>query len=264
MQNLLSAEQLDFWKNQGYLFLPGFLSSSEKERLTEWTQELSALPEAPGKWMKYFESSSFDSEQKILCRIENFIPYHPGFFDFLQDEKKLSILSQLMGERAILYKEKINFKMPGGKGFKHHQDAPAFTTFGQTYHITMMVALDPSTLENGCLEVVRGRHREGVFPAEADGTIRQDVIDSMRWDPIVMNPGDLLFFDSYVPHGSAPNRSKAARRALYVTYNKASEGNYRDEYFAQKRKFFPPECERQEGVDYSQGAGVFNLGNPID
>ena len=79
-----------------------------------------------------------------------------------------------------------------------------------------------------------------------------------------MEPGDMLLFDSYVPHGSESNRSPHPRRALYVTYNRQSEGCRRDEYFEHKRANFPPECERVPGVDYSKGGGVYNLGNPID
>jgi ectoine hydroxylase-related dioxygenase (phytanoyl-CoA dioxygenase family) len=214
--------------------------------------------------MKYFERSSNDDSARLLCRVENFIPFHDGFDSFLNDERNLALLSDLMGERAMLFKEKINFKLPGGKGFKPHQDAPAFSTFGQTFHITMMVAIDHSTIENGCLEVVKGRHKEGLFEQAPDGTLHENVIASLDWEPIEMEPGDVLFFGSFLPHGSASNRSAKPRRALYVTYNKASEGDRRDAYYENKRKHFPPECERLAGVDYTKGAGVYNLGNPIE
>jgi hypothetical protein len=49
-----------------------------------------------------------------------------------------------------------------------------------------------------------------------------------------------------------------------VTYNRASQGDRRADYFAHKRACFPPECERLPNVDYSRTAGVYNLGNPID
>ena len=62
---------------------------------------------------------------------------------------------------------------------------------------------------------------------------------------------------------AAVNASERSRLALYVTYNRASEGDRRDAYFAHKRANFPPECERVAGVDYSAGASVYNVGNPI-
>jgi ectoine hydroxylase-related dioxygenase (phytanoyl-CoA dioxygenase family) len=196
--------------------------------------------------------------------VENFLPYHPGLSGFLQDPALFEILGELMGERAVLFKEKVNFKLPGGKGFKAHQDAPAFVTFEQTYHITLMISVDPATVENGCLELVRGHHRQGTLPQAPDGTLSPELIASLRFEPLPMQPGDVLLFDSYVPHGSQENRSQTPRRAFYVTYNRASERDRRSEYFAHKRAAFPPECERLAGVDYAKSAGIYNLGNPID
>lgn len=260
----LTNEQMMFWEANGFVLLKRMLSDGELKNMIQWTDDLTGLPETPGKWMKYFETSTLEKGRRILCRMENFLQYHAGFEKFLLGQRQLAILSQLMGESAVLFKEKINMKLSGGKGFTHHQDAPAFTTFQQTYHITMMVALDPATVENGCLEVARGWHKQGILPQAPDGTLAKEVIADLRWEPVCMEPGDVLFFDSYIPHGSAPNRTESSRRAMYVTYNKASEGSRRDDYFRDKRRTFPPECERVPGVDYTKNAGVYNLGNPID
>ena len=69
-------------------------------------------------------------------------------------------------------------------------------------------------------------------------------------------------FDSYIPHRSGPNRSEQPRRALYITYNRASEGSYREKYYRCKRDVFPPDIERDPKKDYKD-SGVFNVGNPI-
>src|SRR5262249_531597 len=106
------------------------------------------------------------------------------FSDFLNDARKIEILSQLMGEPAVLFKEKINFKLPGGKGFTPHQDAPAFTTFGQKYHITMMVSVDPSTIENGCLDIVPDfANTTETLAQEADGTVSRALVAKLPWMP---------------------------------------------------------------------------------
>jgi hypothetical protein len=41
------------------------------------------------------------------------------------------------------------------------------------------------------------------------------------------------------------------RRNLYLTYNRASEGDHREKYFADKRKSYPPDLEREPGKEYS-------------
>ncbi|HKJ24965.1 MAG TPA: hypothetical protein VKB65_09105 [Myxococcota bacterium] len=48
-----------------------------------------------------------------------------------------------------------------------------------------------------------------------------------------------------------------------MTYNPASQGDRRAEYYARKRRAFPPECERVPGAPLDPEAAVFNLGNPI-
>jgi ectoine hydroxylase-related dioxygenase (phytanoyl-CoA dioxygenase family) len=191
------------------------------------------------------------------------VDYHAGFAAFLGRSELAAVLEQLCGEPAVLFKEKINFKLPGGAGFEPHQDAPAFTTFGQRYHVTVMISVDPATRENGCLEVVDGFHGAGLLPQAPDGTLDRTWAAAQLWKPIEMKPGDVLVFDSYVPHRSGKNSSRAPRRALYVTYNRASDGDFRHQYFARKRAAFPPECERAPGVDYTAAAAVYNLGNPI-
>ena len=62
--------------------------------------------------MKYFEKTEHDGRQ--LCRIENFVPYHKALCDLLTGPTTIAVLAKLFGEDAVLFKEKINFKLAGG------------------------------------------------------------------------------------------------------------------------------------------------------
>lgn len=250
-----------FFHRHGYLHLPGFFSSKTSAAMRTWADAMQAWPETPGKWMMYFETT--DRSARQLCRLECFLDYHQGFSDVLNDHTLLQGLSQLMAEQAVLFKEKINFKLPGGRGFAAHQDAPAFAAFGQHYHITAMIGLDAATRANGCLEVVPGLGLRDLLPQAGDGTIDHDTATRLDWHPVETAPGDLLLFDSYLPHRSNDNHTDAPRRALFVTYNRRREGLRRDAYYADKRDKFPPECERVPGRDYRAGAQMYNLANPI-
>jgi ectoine hydroxylase-related dioxygenase (phytanoyl-CoA dioxygenase family) len=68
--------------------------------------------------------------------------------------------------------------------------------------------------------------------------------------PLPTAPGDAVFFDSYVPHASKPNLTPDSRRVLYLTYNRAADGDLRARYFADKRAAFPPDIDRKPGVEY--------------
>jgi ectoine hydroxylase-related dioxygenase (phytanoyl-CoA dioxygenase family) len=197
----------------------------------------------------------------MLCRIENFLQYQSLFDRLTRGASTLRLLSQLMGTEAVLFKEKINFKLPGGQGFAPHQDAPAFTCFGQEYHVTMMLSIDETTIDNGCLEIAETGKLVSLLPLNDDLTITSGTVEAMQWVPVETSPGDLVLFDSYLPHRSGINGSSVARRALYATYNKMVEGDCREQYFERKRACFPPDVERVAGVTCDEG--VFNVGNPV-
>jgi predicted HD phosphohydrolase len=256
----LSAAQLSHFSTEGYLHLTDCFTVSQVSRLKERVGILGGLPETPGKWMKYFEYS--DQKQRLLCRVENFTQYEDVLGSLIDGPRFIGWMSQLMDETACLFKEKINFKLPGAAGFLPHQDAPAFTTFGHDFHITLMLSFDDSTVQNGCLEVVPGSWSNENLAFNTDLTIADDTAKSLAWQPLPTKAGDIVMFGSYLPHRSGPNTTMDPRRALYATYNRAADGNVRDQYFVEKRKTFPPDIERIPGKDYGD-SGVFNVGNPV-
>lgn len=197
--------------------------------LRRWVDEVASWPDDGHGWMHHHELT--DDGPK-LCRSENLIPFHDGLRALLTSGAMLDTASALLGEQAVLYKEKINYKLPGGAGYAPHQDAPAYR-FVRT-HVSCMVAIDDSTVDNGCLEVVSAKHAELLATDDA-GCLRADVAASLRWDPVELSAGQTLWFHSRTPHRSAANGSPAARRALYPTYNAAAEGDLRADYYRQKR-----------------------------
>ena len=253
--------QLAAWSSHQVLALPGILTGEALASIERWTADLARRDETPGRWMKYFERTAADDRQ--LCRVEDFVPYHAGMDALLRGSAMLDRVSQLMGERALLFKEKINFKLPGGSGFAAHQDAPAFDAFGQRYHITVLITVDPSDRHNGGLEFGEPTGTDTILDQADDGTIAESVEGAMRWAPMDLPAGSVVLFDSYIPHRSPPNLSSRSRRSLYITYSRASEGDWRARYYADKRASFPPEVERDPGIDYLKTAGRYNLANPI-
>jgi len=248
----LSEEQLASWNRDGFLLLRAadlWESKEQIDELVKWTDDLCTWKETPGKWMMYF-SKSLKDNSRILHRIENFFDYHKQFNDTFNGPKFIDLLSQLFGERAVLYKEKINFKLSGGEGFAPHQDhAAGWWQYGHKLHISVLVTVDEATKENGCLEVVAGKHKQGLL-GDQYKEIPTELVEQFEWITCQTKPGDIIFFDSFVPHRSAANLSDKPRRVLYATYNKASEGDFRAKYYADKRQSYPPDCEREEGKVY--------------
>jgi ectoine hydroxylase-related dioxygenase (phytanoyl-CoA dioxygenase family) len=54
------------------------------------------------------------------------------------------------------------------------------------------------------------------------------------------DPGDVVFFDAYVPHGSPANTSGRSRRNIFLTFNRQSDGDMREEYYKDKWASYAP------------------------
>ena len=246
---MISEQQAVDFRREGFLNVPGFFDPAEMARITGWIDELQSWPETPGAHMMYFEQSRDGAGKRLLNRVENFVPFHQGMAELVLGERLLSGTGALFGEPAVLLKEKVNFKMPGGDGFEPHQDVQAGWDDYVGLAITAMLTIDETTPENGCLEIARWRHRHEMIgelwrPLQPEELVEVDFVSCPS------KPGDVVFFDSFIPHQSAPNATASPRRVLYVTYNRASDGDHRVRYYADKRKSYPPDCEREADKVY--------------
>ncbi|KAI8888715.1 PhyH-domain-containing protein [Backusella circina FSU 941] len=263
----LTAEQIQSYNDNGFLLIQDFFSPKEHKALESYCTEFQNWGKEKGKWMQYYEVNTSSGESQ-LCRTENFTPYHDGMNSYVRSPRLLEVLKRLHGEEYVLFKEKVNYKLPGGGGFPAHQDAPAFVQFGQASHMTVMFTIDPTTDANGCLQVVPGSHKNDyerrILPQEKhDGSISTEWCEKHEWTPVYCQPGSVLIFGAYLAHRSGDNTTEKSRKAVYLTYNASSEGDLRDHYYDEKRKLFPPSYEREEGKDYSEGAIIYNLATPI-
>ncbi len=249
MPTFFSKEELVASERDGFLVVRGLFDATEVAAIRAWTDELHAYPEVPGTYMIYGEQSLREPGRRLISRIENFYPYHPGFKSLLDGETLCGRVSQLFGEPTVLFKDKINFKLPGGDGFKPHQDQQAGWSAYASLFVTALVAIDEATAENGCLELAPGHHTRGLIGAEWR-PLTDAEMPGMTFAPYPAEPGDAIFFDSFVPHRSGPNLTDEPRRVLYVTYNRLSQGDHRARYYADKRKSYPPDCEREPGKQY--------------
>ena len=139
----------------------------------------------------------------------------------------------LIGEAVYHFQSKLTAKDPfGGGAWEWHQD------YGYWYYngclrpdmLSMMIALDRSDQNNGCLQVVKGSHKLGRID-HLQVTEKQNSADPARMEHITaqhevvlceLDPGDVLIFHSNTLHRSAQNRSPKRRWTLIVCYNAVS------------------------------------------
>jgi len=197
-------------------------------QLQAWADAVAGWADDGGGWLAYRELTGTGP---ALCRTENLVPHHGGLRALLCTGALPAEAGALLGEEAVLYKDKLNHKLPGGAGYAPHQDAPAYRFV--EVHVSCMVAIDDADEDNGCLEVASGAH-DRLWPTDAAGCLVPEVVTSLRWAPVPLRAGDTLWFHSRTPHRSGPNRSPRPRRALYPTYNALAEGDLRADYYRQK------------------------------
>lgn len=243
---VINEQQINDFKKNGFLLVKNGFNQEDISTIESWTTELADMPEKSGTHWVYHEKSKINPDIELINRIENISPFHQGFAE-LSDVLK-SPMAQLYNEEAVLFKEKINFKMPGGDGFKPHQDSQAGWQDYADYFISVLVCIDEATIENGCLQMVSGFQNQGLY-REWEPLTDDDMAD-MDFVHYPTKPGDIVFFDCYTPHASEPNLTDTTRRIYFATYNKLSEGDHLEQYYADKYKSFPPDIDRIEGKEY--------------
>jgi ectoine hydroxylase-related dioxygenase (phytanoyl-CoA dioxygenase family) len=126
--------------------------------------------------------------------------------------------------------------------------APFGKSGPQTF-VTVMVAIDNMTTVNGCLRAAKGQWNEEnaciVVAPQADGcpdaggragAIPANVAKTLEFQDFECKGGTIIAFNGWAPHRSGANLSPLSRRAVFLTYNRAVEGNVHDEYYQKMEK----------------------------
>jgi 2-aminoethylphosphonate dioxygenase len=204
------------------------LGTTETASLQEWVATIEQWPPGSHVWGHYAEQT--DGGPKI-CRTENVSECHPGIASLVVGPL-LELAEAYFDAPAVAFKDKVNYKQPGGAGFSPHQDVLAYP--GVRRVVSVLVAVDACNASSGCLWVADGV--DEVLPTDDRGVVAADVARDLRWSAREMAPGDAIVFGGLVPHFSEANRSGAPRRVLVVSYAPAAEGYSRDAYYGARRR----------------------------
>lgn len=230
-------EQIQQFKSKGFIVLKGLFDAAEVERLSSCFDTLQENPGGKELNGKYFETSPITGDN-LLVRIENIIGDHNAeLSEILLSAKATESLTQLFGEPPVLFKDKINYKLPGCRSDLLHQDQAAGWGKYCSLFITMVVAVDENRSENAAMTILgTGEYDRTLTGDEWQPMEETDSLYSLGEDYHILelDPGDAVFFDSFVPHGSPANTSDKTRRNVFLTFNGKSEGDARSQYYRDK------------------------------
>ena len=229
------------YRSKGYVILPGIFGAGAVQELAAECDRLLKLDtlihsdNIRCRWANHVVTDE--------CRFDCFDPVadlSPLVERVAHDPSLLAALKTLYGEPAKLFKDKLIFKPPGAPGYELHQDYIAWADFPRSF-MTVMIAIDPSTLESGATEVFAG-FSECLSPEDGEfHRLPAEVLGDAKGEHLALAPGDVACFSATTPHRSAPNRSAQWRRLLYLSYNAASDGgdqrrSHYDQYHAWLRE----------------------------
>lgn len=239
------TEHKDDFQTHGYCVIRRLFSSKKIDDIAKLSERLIESSNC------YYEKSIIDADEEVLIRVEQFLDDDQSR-KLLLSKKLMASVENLVGEPVCLFKEKINYKLPGSRSDDVHQDHQAgWGEYANTF-VTVVIAIDKNTEENACLrfpDIENYIHRREVL-GNMFSVLTEENVKDITFTPVDLDPGDAVIFDSFVPHFSHSNISNLKRRNVFLTFNKLCDGYVRDRYYHDKNKSYPPNSARKPGVEY--------------
>jgi ectoine hydroxylase-related dioxygenase (phytanoyl-CoA dioxygenase family) len=218
---MLSDQQVQSYRENGYLAVPDVLSAAEVAELQRVTDELveaSRMVEAHTD--VYDLEPSHSAAEPRVRRIKSPDLQHEAYARTLRHPTILDIVEQLIGPGVRYQSTKLNMKAAGyGSPVEWHQDW-AFYPHTNDDILAVGVAIDAMTEANGGMLAVSGSHRGPVYDHHQNGyfvgAVTDSVVDLDQVVQLEVPPGGISLHHVRTLHGSVPNRSPRPRRLLLL------------------------------------------------
>lgn len=220
---MLTPAQIESYRRDGYLGVENVFSPAEVADLRRVTDEFVEKSRAITANDAVFDlEPSHTPQNPRLRRLKDPIKQHAVYRQALLNARLLGIVSQLIGPDLTTNGNKLNLKLADvGSPVEWHQDW-AFYPHTNDDLLAVGIAMDDSTLENGCLMVIPGSHRGPLLNHHQDGVfigaVTEPGFQPTGAIPIMLKAGGVSIHHARTLHGSAPNRSARARRLLLFQY----------------------------------------------
>jgi phytanoyl-CoA hydroxylase len=277
VNTVLTNEQLQQYKSDGFLILEDFVTPEEcdvlKARIDELVQEFDPagvvsifstheqnriaddyFMSSGDKIRFFFEENAFlpdgtlkQSKERSINKIGHALHDLDPIFNRFSRSKKLQQLADAIGfMNPRLVQSMYIFKQPNiGGEVNCHQDS----TFLYTDPVDiagLWFALEDATIENGCLWAIPGGHKQGLksrWVRSPEGPMKFQVYDAEPWPenllvPLEVKQGSLILLNGLLPHRSFENKSPRSRQA-YVLHLVHAAAEYAADNWLQRSAALP-------------------------
>ena len=156
----------------------------------------------------------------LLRKIQGAVFYVPAVKDVFTGPKMLDCMEDIMGPEIYYHSSKVMFKPArSGSAKPWHQDAAYWKNYLPN-QVTVWIAIDDATKENGCVWGIPGSHKLGLIDhVKTELQVEESRIDLSQAQPVPVKSGGLLIFHSLVLHMSKKNESEKTRWAIICDYD---------------------------------------------
>ena len=225
--NALATEQKENFERDGFLIYGPLLSEEEVEILRERIDAMAA-GDVEGVGIRLEEEAQKGGLQDVeeknrVWQITGTTRHDEAVFRHAVNPKILDIVEDLLGSPDIkLFSDQTIMKPAHhGSPVSWHQDSAYWTNIDPPKLVSCWTALDDANEENGCVMMVPGSHRQGIYSHQEETFLHVQGVDVSKAVPVTVSTGGVCFHLSTTVHGSGPNRTNHRRRGLVTSYMSA-------------------------------------------
>lgn len=163
-----------------------------------------------------------DKPRRERVRLMSNMFHHHRYFRAIGSHHSIyEVISFLFQSGVQMFSDTV-FMKPAHHGIEAamHQDTSFWPNL-EPNAMNFWLAIDPATVENGCLHLIPGSHTVDLphhnHPIQGN-LLYENEVEIEKLIPIEMDSGDGIFFNSGLVHKSFPNRSDHSRRAYAAVY----------------------------------------------
>ncbi len=233
-QERLSSPDLAQYAAEGYLAMEGVLTPDDIAAATAALSDIAhGRTSFDGKLFVQSEpffqqggvEAHLDDPEQRIRKVAAFCAADVRLGCIAAHPRLVPLLDQLLGPEARMIQDMALLKPPFlGSEKPWHQDAAYFDWAPPEGVLGVWLALDPATVDNGCMQIIPGSHLAGPVPHHhaRDCQIPDSRVAVERAQVVPLAPGGALIFSTLLHHGTPPNPTSDRRRALQFHYAAAS------------------------------------------
>jgi ectoine hydroxylase-related dioxygenase (phytanoyl-CoA dioxygenase family) len=222
MNTNISHEEVEFYRKNGYVVMHDFLS---QEELQEWRDAVTdavtdrgqqRILGQMGKPNEYYEN--------VFVQRVNLWQDNPKVRKLMLDARLGKIAATLAGVEGIrIWHDQALIKKPYANPTAWHLDNPYWSFYSRDA-LTIWVALDDVTIENGCLWFLPGTHSLATYDNVGIGHNMGDLFKVYEdWAkipavPVTIKAGSCSWHNGLIAHAAGPNMTVGFRRAFTCAY----------------------------------------------